>query len=106
MRCTHLFLFVGILGIFKAYLTLADPGLFLSMLVLSPEIYPYLPRTYARSVSTEGNANFYYAASLVMGVASGMSVVDACLAGLRIAFGDIAEGERVKWAIVQEYIDL
>ncbi|KIJ57936.1 hypothetical protein HYDPIDRAFT_120161 [Hydnomerulius pinastri MD-312] len=36
------FLLVGILGIFKAYLTLADPGLFLSMFVLFPELYPYL----------------------------------------------------------------
>ncbi|KIJ11802.1 hypothetical protein PAXINDRAFT_15378 [Paxillus involutus ATCC 200175] len=34
------FLLVGILGIFKAYLTLADPGLFLSMFVLFPEVYP------------------------------------------------------------------
>lgn len=49
-----------------------------------------------------GNANFYYAASLVMGVAGGMGVVDACFAGLRIAFGDIAEGERDKWTVVQE----
>lgn len=49
-----------------------------------------------------GNANFYYAASLVMGVAGGMGVVDACFAGMRIAIGDIAEGERDKWAVVQE----
>ena len=34
------FLLVGILGIFKAYPTLADPGLFLSMITLFPEIYP------------------------------------------------------------------
>jgi phosphatidylinositol glycan class U len=34
------FLLVGILGIFKAYLTLADPGLFPSMFVLFPEVYP------------------------------------------------------------------
>ncbi|KAI9460305.1 PIG-U-domain-containing protein [Boletus coccyginus] len=34
------FLLVGILGIFKAYLTLTDPGLFLSMFVLFPEVYP------------------------------------------------------------------
>lgn len=49
-----------------------------------------------------GNANFYYAASLVMGAAGGMGIVDACYAGLRIAFGDVTEGERDKWAIVQE----
>ncbi|KAG9313281.1 GPI transamidase subunit PIG-U [Chiua virens] len=114
------FLLVGILGIFKAYLTLADPGLFLSMLVLFPEVYPYLrypvvttlvhihaalllPLFHALWVTEgRGNANFYYAASLVMGVAGGMGVVDACFAGLRIAFGDIAEGQREKWAIVQQ----
>jgi phosphatidylinositol glycan class U len=49
-----------------------------------------------------GNANFYYAASLVMGVAGGMGVVDACYAGLRISFGDTIEDERDKWAVVQE----
>jgi len=48
-----------------------------------------------------GNANFYYAASLVVGVAGGIGVVDACFAGLRIAFGDVAESERDKSAIVQ-----
>ncbi|KAI9566946.1 PIG-U-domain-containing protein [Boletus coccyginus] len=114
------FLLVGILGIFKAYLTLADPGLFLSMFVLFPEVYPYLrhpivttlvhthaalllPLFHALWVTEgRGNANFYYAASLVMGVAGGMGVVDACFAGLRIAFGDVAGGERDKWAVVQE----
>lgn len=34
------FLLIGVLGIFKAYPTLSDPGLFLSMIVLFPEIYP------------------------------------------------------------------
>jgi hypothetical protein len=34
------FLLVGILGTFKAYPTLADTGLFLSMIVLFPEVYP------------------------------------------------------------------
>ncbi|KAF8445050.1 GPI transamidase subunit PIG-U [Boletus edulis BED1] len=114
------FLLVGILGIFKAYLTLADPGLFLSMFALFPEVYPYLrhpivttlvhihaalllPLFHALWVTEgRGNANFYYAASLVMGVAGGMGVVDACYAGLRIAFGDVAEGERNNWAVVQE----
>jgi phosphatidylinositol glycan class U len=37
-----------------------------------------------------------------MGVAGGAGVVDACFAGLRIAIGDIAEGERGKWEVVQE----
>ncbi|KAF9227010.1 cell division cycle protein 91 [Gyrodon lividus] len=114
------FLLVGILGIFKAYLTLADPGLFLSMFVLFPEVYPYLrypivttllhthaslllPLFHALWVTEgRGNANFYYAATLVMGVAGGAGVVDACFAGMRIAIGDIADGERGKWAVVQE----
>jgi hypothetical protein len=34
------FLLLGILGIFKPYPTLSDPGLFLSLIVLFPEIYP------------------------------------------------------------------
>ena len=34
------FLLLGILGTFKAYLTLADPGLFLSMFAIFPEVYP------------------------------------------------------------------
>ncbi|KAF9236357.1 PIG-U-domain-containing protein [Melanogaster broomeanus] len=114
------FLLVGILGTFKAYLTLADPGLFLSMFVLFPEVYPYLrhpivttllhvhaspllPLFHALWVTEgRGNANFYYAASLVMGVAGGAGVVDACFAGMRIAIGDIAEGERSKWEVMQE----
>ncbi|KAH7889100.1 PIG-U-domain-containing protein [Phlebopus sp. FC_14] len=114
------FLLVGILGTFKAYLTLADPGLFLSMFVLFPEVYPYLrhpivttllhthaslllPLFHALWVTEgRGNANFYYAASLVMGVANGAGVVDACFAGMRIAIGDIADAEREKWEVVQE----
>ena len=34
------FLLLGILSIFKAYPTLSDPGLFLSMLSLFPETFP------------------------------------------------------------------
>lgn len=49
-----------------------------------------------------GNANFYYAASLVMGVAGGAGVIDACFAGMRIAFGDVTEAEREKWEVTQE----
>jgi len=114
------FLLIGILGIFKAYLTLADPGLFLSMFVLFPEVFPYLrhpivttlvhahaalllPLFHALWVTEgRGNANFYYAATLVMGLAGGMGAVDACFAGLRIAFGDVRSEERDKWAVVQQ----
>lgn len=114
------FLLLGILGTFKAYLTLADPGLFLSMFAIFPEVYPYLrhpivttllhthaslllPLFHALWVTEgRGNANFYYAASLVMGVAGGAGVIDACFAGMRIAVGDVAESEREKWEVTQE----
>ncbi|KAL4073710.1 GPI transamidase subunit PIG-U [Scleroderma yunnanense] len=114
------FLLIGILGTFKAYLTLADPGLFLSMFAVFPEVYPYLRHPIVTTllhthaslllplfhalwvIEGRGNANFYYAASLVMGVAGGAGVVDACFAGMRIAIGDIAEGEGDKWEVTQE----
>ncbi|KAJ8521833.1 hypothetical protein ONZ45_g1512 [Pleurotus djamor] len=35
------FLLLGVIGTFKSYLTLSDPGLFLSMISLFPETYPY-----------------------------------------------------------------
>lgn len=35
-----IFLLLGVLGTFKAYPTLSDPGLFLSTLSIFPEIYP------------------------------------------------------------------
>jgi len=131
------FLLLGILGTFKAYLTLADPGLFLSMFAIFPEVYPcvfaflllpvvffiypldlrhpivttllhthaslLLPLFHALWVTEgRGNANFYYAASLVTGVAGGAGVIDACFAGMRIAIGDVAEPEREKWEVTQE----
>src|ERR1700722_7576213 len=34
------FLMVGVLGLFKPYPTLSDPGLFLSMIAVFPEIFP------------------------------------------------------------------
>ena len=34
------FILLGVLGTFKAYPTLSDPGLFLSMISLFPETYP------------------------------------------------------------------
>jgi phosphatidylinositol glycan class U len=34
------FILLGIIGMFKPYPTLADSGLFLSSLVLFPEVYP------------------------------------------------------------------
>jgi phosphatidylinositol glycan class U len=126
------FLLIGVLGTFKAYLTLADPGLFVSMISIFPEVHGYLrhpiittllhlhaalllPLQHVLWVSEgRGNANFYYAASLVMGMAGGAGLVDACWAGLRIAVGDAkvwaeekADGEKGKgkviwWEVVQQ----
>ncbi|KAG1772560.1 PIG-U-domain-containing protein [Suillus placidus] len=122
------FLLVGVLGTFKAYLTLADPGLFLSMISLFPEVHGYLrhpiittllhlhaalllPLQHVLWVSEgRGNANFYYAASLVMGMAGGAGLVDACWAGMRIAVGDAKVGAeekvegkgKVMWEVVQQ----
>ncbi|KAG2038899.1 GPI transamidase subunit PIG-U [Suillus americanus] len=126
------FLLVGVLGTFKAYLTLADPGLFLSMISIFPEVHGYLrrpiitillhlhaalflPLQHILWVSEgRGNANFYCAASLVMGMAGGAGLVDACWAGMRIAVGDAkvwveekvdgekGEGKVVWWEVVQQ----
>ncbi|KAG2073977.1 PIG-U-domain-containing protein [Suillus decipiens] len=127
------FLLIGVLGTFKAYLTLADPGLFLSMIAIFPEVHGYLrhpiittllhlhaalllPLQHVLWVTEgRGNANFYYAASLVMGMAGGAGLVDACWAGMRIAVGDAKvwneekvdknendKGKVVWWEVVQE----
>lgn len=45
-----------------------------------------------------GNANFFYASTLVFGVGNGAALLDAVWAGLRIAIGDMKEG----FEIVQE----
>jgi phosphatidylinositol glycan class U len=34
------FVLLGVIGMFKPYPTLADPGLFLSLIALFPETYP------------------------------------------------------------------
>lgn len=43
-----------------------------------------------------GNANFFYASTLVFGLANAASVVDALRAGLRLGFG-----ERKGWELIQ-----
>ncbi|KAF8491028.1 GPI transamidase subunit PIG-U [Gautieria morchelliformis] len=109
------FLLQGIFAIFKSYPTLSDPGLFLSMLSIFPEIYPYLKTPIVTTLlhlhaslllplfhrlwlsQGTGNANFFYASTLVFGLANGFAVLDAMWAGLRIAFGAAKEG----WEIVQ-----
>lgn len=128
------FLLLGIFATFKAYPTLADPGLFLSMTSLFPEVYPRTSELHAYSHSLEtdssadlrhpivttllhlhaslllplfhqlwltqgtGNANFFYASTLVFGMANGAALLDAIWAGLRIALGEPKEG----YEIVQE----
>ncbi|KAG8932493.1 hypothetical protein FRC02_001016 [Tulasnella sp. 418] len=109
------FLLCGILATFKAYPTLADPGLFISMFAIFPEIFPYLrhpivtillhmhaalllPLFHSLWLSQgTGNANFYYATTLVFGIGMAATVIDAVWAGLRLGFGPKREG----WEMIQ-----
>ncbi|KAH8119057.1 PIG-U-domain-containing protein [Phellopilus nigrolimitatus] len=109
------FLLQGILGIFKPYPTMADPGLFLSSISLFPEVYQYFRHPIVTALlhlhaslllplfsnlwlaQGTGNANFFYASTLVFGMANGAAVVDCIFSGLRIAFA-VQKG----YEIVQE----
>ncbi|KAI0000470.1 GPI transamidase subunit PIG-U [Russula vinacea] len=109
------FLLLGVLGTFKPYPTLSDPGLFLSLISLFPEIYPYLrypivtallhlhaflllPLFHHLWIGTgTGNANFFYASTLVFGLANGGALLDCVWAGLRVAIG-----EKDGWVVAQE----
>ncbi|KAJ2926763.1 hypothetical protein H1R20_g10352, partial [Candolleomyces eurysporus] len=111
-----LFILTGVLGIFKAYPTLSDPGLFLSMTAVFPEIFPYLRHPIVTSLlhlhaslllplfhhlwltQGTGNANFFYASTLVFACANGAAVMDSLWAGMRIAIGKNTED----YSIVQE----
>lgn len=129
------FILLGVLGTFKAYPTLSDPGLFLSSLALFPEVYPceiptqqtcsapanqiFLPDLRHPMVTAllhlhaallmplfnylwlntgTGNANFFYASTLVFACANGAALIDVIWAGLRIAIGEEKEG----YVVVQE----
>jgi phosphatidylinositol glycan class U len=110
------FIILGILGTFKSYATLSDPGLFLSMIVIYPETYQYLRHPIVTFllhlhasllmplfyhlwlVQGTGNANFFYASTLVFACANGAALVDSLWAGLRIAIGESTEG----FVVVQE----
>ncbi|KAJ4488806.1 GPI transamidase subunit PIG-U-domain-containing protein [Lentinula edodes] len=113
-----LFLLTGILATFKPYPTLSDQGLFLVMWGIFREVYPFL-RTPLPALLTllhstllqplfahlwlthgRGNANFYYATTLVGACAGGMGVVDAVWGGLRCA---LERGERGKHGIDEEW---
>ncbi|KLO20322.1 PIG-U-domain-containing protein [Schizopora paradoxa] len=100
-----IFILQGLLAIFKPYPTLSDPGLFLSMISVFPEIFPYLRHPIVTALlhlhaslllplfhslwlaQGTGNANFFYASTLVFGMANGAAVTDCMWAGLRVAFG-------------------
>lgn len=49
-------------------------------------------------VQGTGNANFYYASTLVFACSNGAALIDCIWAGLRIAIGEEEEG----YAVVQE----
>jgi len=110
------FILLGILGAFKSYPTMADPGLFLSMIAVFPEIYPYLRYPIITTLlhlhasllmplfhhlwlnQGTANANFFYASTLVFACANGAALTDCIWAGLRIAIGEPQEG----YVVVQE----
>ncbi|KAF8739983.1 GPI transamidase subunit PIG-U, partial [Rhizoctonia solani] len=106
------YLLLGISATLKSYPTLADPGLFISLISLFPETFAYMRHplpTFLLHLHSAllmplashlwlsqgtGNANFLYAATLVFGLANLAMVVDAVWAGLRAAFVT-EEGEEV-----------
>ncbi|KAJ7245033.1 GPI transamidase subunit PIG-U [Mycena haematopus] len=110
------FILLGILSTFKSYPTMADPGLFLSMIAVFPEIYPYLRYPIVTTLlhlhasllmplfhhlwlnQGTANANFFYASTLVFACANGAALTDCIWAGLRIAIGEPQEG----YVVVQE----
>ncbi|KAF7346557.1 hypothetical protein MSAN_01883800 [Mycena sanguinolenta] len=104
------FILLGILSSFKSYPTMADQGLFLSMIALFPETYPYLRYPIVTTLlhlhaallmplfhhlwlnQGTANANFFYASTLVYACANGAALTDCLWAGLRIAIGEPQEG--------------
>ncbi|KAI0769059.1 PIG-U-domain-containing protein [Trametes elegans] len=107
------FLLIGVLAVFKPYPTLSDPGLFFSMFSIFPEVYPYLRHPIVTALihlhaslllplfnslwlrQGTGNANFFYASTLVFGMGNGAALMDAIWAGLRTAIGELKEGYEV-----------
>src|SRR6266550_5587460 len=127
-----MFCLLGILGLFKPYPTLADFGLFISMITIFPEVYPctwssFLPTIPSNDRAEDfrhplvttilhihasllmplfhglwlkqgtGNANFFYASTLVFACANGAALIDCIWAGLRLALGPKTE----KYVIIQ-----
>ncbi|KAL0956835.1 hypothetical protein HGRIS_002947 [Hohenbuehelia grisea] len=107
------FILLGTLATFKPYPTLSDPGLFLTMVTLFPEVYPYFRHPIVTALlhlhaslllplfnrlwltQGTGNANFFYASTLVFACSNGAALVDCIWAGLRIAIGEDKEGYHV-----------
>ncbi|THH27573.1 hypothetical protein EUX98_g6614 [Antrodiella citrinella] len=103
------FLIAGVLATFKPYPTLSDPGLFLSMVSLFPETYPFLRHPFVTFLlhlhsalllplfhhlwlsQGTGNANFFYASTLVFGMSNGAALLDAVWSGLRVAIGKVPQ---------------
>ncbi|KAI0802080.1 GPI transamidase subunit PIG-U [Irpex lacteus] len=110
------FVLAGVSATFKPYPTLSDPGLFLSLWALFPETYSYLRHPTVTTLihlhsslllplfnhlwlaTGTGNANFFYASTLVFGLANGAGLIDAIWAGLACAI-PVKEGE---WEVAQE----
>ncbi|MCO5598793.1 hypothetical protein L7F22_052892 [Adiantum nelumboides] len=85
----------GLIAVLKSYPTLGDSSIFLSLLMLHREISPYLRHTLFTTLlytlatlmmpalhhlwlqAGSGNANFFYASTLVWALAGGSSVLDA-----------------------------
>jgi len=111
------FILIGIVGMFKPYPTLADSGVFLSMISLFPEIYPYLGTPLVTGLlhlhaslllplfnrlwlaDGTGNANFFYASTLLFALANGFAITDCIWAGIHLVIGPRREG----WSVVQVY---
>ncbi|TCD62991.1 hypothetical protein EIP91_006150 [Steccherinum ochraceum] len=107
------FLMAGVLATFKPYPTLSDPGLFLSMISLFPETYPHLRHPLVTALlhlhsalllplfhhlwlsQGTGNANFFYASTLVFGMSNGAALLDSVWSGLRVAVGRVPDGLEV-----------
>jgi len=108
-----IYILSGVLATFKAYPTLSDPGLFLSMVSLFPETHSHLRYPIVTALlhlhaalllplfnhlwltQGTGNANFFYASTLVFGVANGAALLDAIWSGLRVAIGTLPAGHEV-----------
>ncbi|KAK7681583.1 hypothetical protein QCA50_015316 [Cerrena zonata] len=107
------YILTGIAALFKPYPTLADPGLFLSLISLFPETYQYLRYPIVTTLlhlhsalllplfhhlwlsQGTGNANFFYASTLVFGMANGAALLDAIWSGLRVAIGTLPPGYEI-----------